>query len=214
MEDPMMRGRPVALAVVALLASTLLAGCWVEGASTAERVSNNTSDSRVADAAAPPPSPTALPTASASPEHDVAPASSAGGLCRRLSYDTARTILGPRFDVAAASGAPGGEQTCVLQRVGAPAPDLTFSVIPAEADAEAFQQDFQPANARPVTGLGQAAYSQVTAAAESHGPEVEVCWLGKNAVYTLTYTTTRSTGPGAASKVVPRLVKLARTLTR
>jgi hypothetical protein len=163
----------------------------------------------------------------------VPPAASAGGLCKRLSYDRVAAALGVRFDVAAASGAAGSEQVCVLQRVGATAPDLTWSRLPVPAaeepeeaespgagtptpmtPVEVFRADYQPASAKNVGQLGKAAYSRVVAAGAGAGPQIEVGWLGAEVVYVLTFTTSQGTSPAQAAQQIPRVVGLASQLAR
>ena len=227
-----MNGRPtLAWAVVLPLVCLLLAACGGQEqdaerkADTRPGADPSTAASVVAATGGSP-----SPTASPSPERSVAPAAAAGGLCRKLDYSRVASALSVRFEVAAASGQAGGEQVCVLLRVGSGVPDLTLSRLPiAPADepdtdassdpaadpmteVEAFRADYQPANAKNVSALGKAGYSRVVAASAGGGPQVEVGWLGTDVIYILTYTTARSTTPAAAAQQVPRLVGLARQL--
>jgi hypothetical protein len=233
-----MPGRPALVAAV-LVAALVFTGCASENgtrvweakrSSASESGPTQRGELSGADAASSATA-SASPRASASPARSVAPAAEAGGLCRRLNYGMVAAAVGVRFEIAAASGTSGSEQACVLQRIGVAAPDLTLAVIPealaeeepADGDteaatvtspAEAFRADFQPAGANAVTALGNAGYSQVTAAESGSGPRVEVGWLADDTVYLLSFTATRSTSPAAARKVLPGLVGLARQLAK
>ncbi len=212
-----MNGRSYAAALALLC---LLAGCGEAkpDAKDEPRKSVEAADAATIEAAAgDEPSPTPSITL------PVAPASEAGGLCRKFDYAKVEKAIGVRFDVAAASGASGATQVCVLQRAGSAAPDLVLSKIPvekptqgdeeagspAEAEVAAFRADYQPADGKRVNGLGKAAYSRVAAAEAGGGAQVEIGWLGTQSVYVLAYTTAPGTNTAAATKAIPRLTALA-----
>jgi len=217
-----MSGRSAVAGVLALALLGTLAACT--GASDGGAKASHNRDADVSDEASFEPAAEASPSVSPSPLREVPPASTAGGLCRKLNYDRVASAIGVRFEVAAASGEAGAEQVCVLQRIGFSAPDLTLSRMPveppadiegaagAETDVEAFRADYQPESAKTVTGLGKAAYSRVVAGESGDGAQIEVGWLGKQTVYVLTLTTTPATNVTAAAKEVPRVVGLARQL--
>jgi len=219
------RPRPLAAALVAVAALALLVGCGEEekGAKAAKKsLTKPDAEATFAVTGVASPSPT--------PARSVAPAASAGGLCRQFTFDRVASLVGVRFEVAAASGKAGSEQVCVLQQVGVAAPDLTFSKLPldeekdaeppAEGDeaplspVEAFRSDYQPQNAKNLGALGRAAYSRVVAAAGGGGPMLEVGWLGTANVFILSHTTAPGTTPAVAAKQLATVVALAKELAR
>jgi hypothetical protein len=159
--------------------------------------------------------PTATPEVSASPQpaRSVPPVATAGPACQGMTYDAVAAATGVRYDVAASSGTAGRVLVCVLQRAAETASaDLTYVTNPVAADKESFQLDFQPNAAVAVPGLGKAAYSRIGAGVEGARSSVEVGWLGKSAVYTLTCTASSTLPPAEAQKVLAGLVALAKTL--
>jgi hypothetical protein len=207
-----MRLRSALFVCAALLFTWTLAGCDVLGAGTSKGASADSRNTLVAESTKlPQPSPSSpAPT----PTRSIAPAAAAGGVCRGLSYDAVAVAIGVRFDVAAASGGLGSEQVCVLQRTGANAPDLTLSVLSTTSDAESFKLDFQPKGAKEIPGLGLAAYSHAPAGGQAGRPTVEVGWLTKKKLCTLTFTGTAATSSTTLQKLIPGLVKLAKALPK
>jgi hypothetical protein len=219
------------LAVLPLLAGLavliLLAGCDGKGGG-AKAATGSTVKKPAADASFEATAATPSPSATPDPLRSVAPAAAAGGICRQFTFDRVASVLGERFEVAAASGKVGSEQVCVLQRVGVTAPDLTFSKLPLSAEekadppadatpapmspVEAFRADYQPKIAKNVSGIGRAAYSRVVAGSAGAGPLVEVGWLGTANVFILSHTTAPGTSAAVAAKRLTALTSLAREL--
>jgi hypothetical protein len=205
-----MRGRfaHVAIAVGSL---ALAAGCTSGGGGTGEfRAAPAATSAAPFQSASPEASPT--PTADPEPVRSIPPAAAAGGMCRQLDYAGVQRAIGVRFGVAVATGAPGREQVCALQRVGVTGPDLTLALAPAGLDAESFKLDYTPNDGKPVAGLGLAAYTQVTPGGQGAGPAAEVGWLTKKAVYTLTYTTVPGTAATVATTALPGLIQVAKAV--
>lgn len=195
-----------ALAVSAMAALMALAGC--SGTGDDPRPSPTRGTTQELPSASP--TATAPPAPTSSPSRSVPPAASAGGLCRQLDYATVATAIGVQFEVAAASGSEGQAQTCVLQRVGSPVPDLTLASTPTTIDAATFRADFQPEGAGTVSNLGKAGYSLISPAATGRGPRVEVGWLTDAGVSTLTFTTAAGTTPAASQAALTKLLGLAK----
>jgi hypothetical protein len=135
-------------------------------------------------------------------------------VCAKVRFDEVAALTGVRFEVAGASGTPGRTQACVLGRVGASVPDLTFTVVPIAADVTAteYAADYVPSGATTLRGLGEAGFSRVLPAASGAGPRVEIGWLGGARTYTVSMTTERTTSAGAARTAIPKLVALGRRL--
>ena len=210
-------------AVVAVAALVLLVGCGGEekGAKVAKNsLAKPDAEATISTADVASPSPT--------PVRSVAPAALAGGVCRQFTFDRVASLLGVRFEVAAASGRVGSEQVCVLQQVGVVAPDLTFSKLPLEEEedaappadgeekpltpVEAFRSDYQPQSAKNLGGIGRAGYSRMVAASGGAGPVLEVGWLGSANVFILSHTTAPGTSSADATKQLPTVVALAKEL--
>jgi hypothetical protein len=147
-----------------------------------------------------------------SPFRSVPPAASAGGLCTKLDYAAVEKAIRVKFAAAAATGTPGHEQVCTLQPLGDSGLDLTLAVAPANLDAESFKLDYSPKDAKPVTGLGLAAYSQLVQGGQGSGPAGEIGWLTKPAVYTLTFTTPPGSPPNTAAGSIPGLIAIAKAV--
>jgi hypothetical protein len=131
----------------------------------------------------------------------------------RLTFEGVRRALGTEFGVAAASGTAASSQTCVLQRVGASAPDLTLTVTPARGVTPAtFRESYVPARGTARTGVGRAAYSAVIRSASAQ-PRVELGWLSASGrVYTLVYTVGPDEALNVTDRMVGRLANLARSV--
>jgi hypothetical protein len=204
------RATAVPVALLAFVAATALglAGCRAGEGTTEPSPSPSTS------AASAPILPSGG-TASASPSAALPPASAAGGVCMRIRFEEVAALTGVRFEVAGASGTPGRSQACVLGRVGASVPDLTFTVVPVAADLTAadYAADYVPSGATTLPGLGEAGFSRVLPAASGAGPKAEIGWLRGSRTYTVSLTTERPTTPAAARAAIPKLVALARRLT-
>jgi hypothetical protein len=140
------------------------------------------------------------------------PAAAAGGACQLLDYDVVATLLGPTFDVAAASQT-GATFTCVLERTQENLPDLALSVTATEADAGIFRSTVAPAGAASVPGLGKAGYRAAVGAGSGAGPGIEVGWLsGNQRIMTLRLRTPPGTPTTEANALVPKLVALAKQI--
>lgn len=157
-------------------------------------------------------------TATAAPPPAVTvtqlPLSAAGGPCELLGYPTIEQHLRVRFDVAVATRVDDAT-TCVVQSRSAAHPDLVLSVTDSTAaDAEIFASELLPAGAKPVNGLGRAAYQLTVAPGGGHAA-AEVGWLATDTrVMTLRYTLANGQDAAQAGAQLPGLVELARAVDR
>jgi hypothetical protein len=149
------------------------------------------------------------PSTDADTEAPPRAAAAAGGACAKITFTEVATATGTSFHVAAASGGDNA-RSCVLQKIGAATPDLTFTILPAAGLTVAdYKADLVPGGSAPVAKLGQAAYTRVVAPAAGAGPRAEIGWLGTGRTYTLAYTTPRGTSAVSARAYLPKLVQLA-----
>jgi hypothetical protein len=144
------------------------------------------------------------------------PAAAAGGACRLLTFEAVERTLGTAFDVAAASGPAGATQTCVLQKIGATAPDLLLSVTPARGvTAKTYRESYVPSGGAALSAPGEAAYRRVVRGGTSGGPRVEVGWLSRSGrVLTLAYTLARQDDATHTAQLVEQLVALGERVDR
>jgi hypothetical protein len=158
----------------------------------------------------------AAPSAGAPTADTRRPAAAAGGACRLLTFATVERTLGTDFDVAAASGKAGATQTCVLQEVGATAPDVVLTVTPADGvTAETYRESYVPSGGAALGGVGEAGYRKIVTKGTAGGPRVEIGWLsGSGRVLTLAYTMARQDDPNHTGQVVERLVALGKQVDR
>jgi hypothetical protein len=141
------------------------------------------------------------------------PAEAAGGSCQLLNFGEITTDLGLTFDIAAASQQK-DTYTCVLEKEGAPLPDLTFSITLVSAlDVNTFKAKVVPKGATVITDLGKIGYSRTLPAAAGVGPTAEVGWLaGNGRLIILSTRLTATSTPDDATALVPKLVVLARRI--
>jgi hypothetical protein len=141
------------------------------------------------------------------------PAQAAGGSCQLLDYGDVATDLGLTFDVAAASQV-GQTFSCVLEREGAPLPDLTFAVTLVDAlDVATFKTKVLPAGSAVIGDLGKIGYSRTAPASAGAGPAVEVGWLaGNGRLIVLTCRLAAAASAEDAAALVPRLITQARRI--
>lgn len=144
------------------------------------------------------------------PTPGLLPAAASGGSCQLLDFDEITTDLGLTFDVAAASEIQ-DTFTCVLERQGAPLPDLTFSIaLVSSLDITTFKAKLVPSGAAVIGDLGKIGYSRTAPAAAGAGPTVEVGWLAGNGRLIILRCRLATTSTAAdATALAPRLVVLA-----
>jgi hypothetical protein len=136
------------------------------------------------------------------------PAATEGGACLLLDFDVVEQVIGTSFDVAA-KGQANETYSCVLQRAGAGAPDLTLAVSGTNADPGVFASTVAPKGSAPVAQLGIQAYAMAVPAAGGSGPGVEVGWLsGDNRLLVLRYRSAprKPVDPGT---LTPKMILLA-----
>ncbi len=84
------------------------------------------------------------------------------------------------FDVAASSQVD-KTYTCVVEREGAPLPDLMLNVTLVESlDIATFRSKLVPSGATVLSDLGKIGYTRKIAAAAGAGAGVEIAWLAGN----------------------------------
>jgi hypothetical protein len=145
----------------------------------------------------------------------VAPAATAGGLCKKLSYEEIKRQLGLDFSIAALNSSKAGDtaiETCTVRATDRPLPDLALTFAPGKLDAKAFDEQFEPKGSQPVTGLGKDAYSIVRDAQSGSGPVSEVGWFDDNGSYTLVATQPSGASKKTADAAAGRLVALGKKL--
>jgi hypothetical protein len=121
-----------------------------------------------------PPRPAPVPT------REPQPAGAAGGSCQLLDYEEITQDIGLSFDIAAASQV-GQTYTCVVEREGAPLPDLTLSItLVQNLDIPTFKSKLVPSGATMLGDLGKVGYTRNIPAATGAGPAVEISWLAGN----------------------------------
>lgn len=196
----------VAQTTLVTLAIAALSGCGLFGSDAKEPTAQPGTRAAVPSATA------SSSTATPSSAPVLQPAAAAGPACAALTYDTVAALTGVRYEVAASSGVAGKELVCVLQGTAEGSPDLTYVANPVAADPESFKLDFQPNGTAPVAGLGKAAYSRVAVGGDAGRVTVELGWLGRSAVYTLTYTAPGAPAAPAQQKLVAGLIALAKKL--
>ncbi|GIJ45961.1 hypothetical protein Val02_28470 [Virgisporangium aliadipatigenens] len=145
-----------------------------------------------------------------------APAAAAGGACQLLDLYAVETLLGIRFDVAAA-GQSEGALTCVLQQREEGYPDLTLAITPTGATPESFKASATPPGATELPGIGKAAYRLVRPAAGTDpagpGAGAELGWLTKtNQIMVVRCRLPQPAPQTEADTMGERLVDLARFL--
>lgn len=194
------------VALTAVLTLAVVAGCGPGDEPSGAAASPAASSTEVA-------APTLPARQEVSPRR-LPPADAAGGVCRRLSFDTVARLTGIRFDIAGASGSPGQTQTCALQPLRGTVPELVFSSIPVADDLTPadYAAGYVPDAATQLDGIGQAGYSRIRTDVSGAGPRVEISWLGTGRVYLLSVTTPRSTSRDAAALLVPKLTALGRQI--
>lgn len=147
------------------------------------------------------------------PTREPQPPAVAGGSCQLLDYDEIAKDLGLTFDVAAASQV---EQTytCVLEREGAPLPDLTFSIaLVSKLDIPTFKSKIIPSGAAVIGDLGKIGYSRTVPAGNGAGPTIEIGWLAGNQRLIILKCRLAADAPaGDAPAMVPKLLVLARRI--
>ncbi len=155
----------------------------------------------------------AKPTPTPVVTYGPVPPDVAGGSCQLLDYATVTADLGLTFDVAAASQ---NQQTytCVLEREGAPLPDLLLSItLVADLDIPTFKAKVIPSGATAIGDLGKIGYSRTAPATADVGPSVEVGWLaGNGRLIVLRCRLATSGTADDAAALVPKLVTLARKI--
>ena len=141
------------------------------------------------------------------------PAEAAGGSCQLLNFGDITNDLGLTFDIAAASQKD-NTYSCVLEKEGAPLPDLTFSITLVDAlDVSTFKAKVVPKGATVITDLGRIGYSRTLPASASAGPTAEVGWLAGNGRLIILSTRLATTAtPDDATALVPKLIVLARRI--
>lgn len=151
--------------------------------------------------------------AGTAPSRDPVPAEFAGGSCQLLDYDEIGADLGITFDVAAASQVQ-QTFTCVLEREGAPLPDLTFSIaLVSDLDIPTFKAKLIPSGSTVIGDLGKIGYSRVLAAGNGAGPGVEVGWFtGNQRLITLRCRLVADAPASDATALAPKLLILARRI--
>jgi len=136
------------------------------------------------------------------------PAATEGGACLLLDFDVVEQVIGTSFDVAA-KGQANETYSCVLQRAGAGAPDLTLAVSGTNADPAVFRSTVAPKGSAPVDQLGVQAYALAVPAAAGSGPGVEVGWLsGDNRLLVLRYRSAPK-NPADPGALTPKVILLA-----
>ncbi len=194
------------LAAVAAAASVLIvvAGCAGDDTRTTARPSPSV---HAFLEKAPAPAAKPAPLAAGRP-----PAAAAGGACKLLNYGTVAVSTGTDFQVAAAGGSD-GTQSCVLQVLYTPYPDLRLSLADTKADAKVYAKTVVPDGAATVAGLGKSGYRVVRGADSGTGPIAEVGWLGAGPrLAVLRYTTPRYTSAAEANRLATQLVALAKKI--
>jgi hypothetical protein len=141
------------------------------------------------------------------------PAASAGGACILWDYQFIQQQIGVKFTVAAADQVD-DTSTCVVQTETGDYPDLALAVVESTtADAKLFLDTLAPARSTPVKGLGKAGYRLVSAAADGHGPTVEIGWLSEAAqLQTLKFTFAAGAGRTAVTAMADHLLTLAKAM--
>jgi hypothetical protein len=139
-------------------------------------------------------------------------AAAAGGACQLLDFDAIASIVGTRFDVAAASQT-GNTYTCVVEQTGNTLPDLALSVASTQADVGIFKSKVVPNGAATIDQLGKSGYSATVPAGSGAGPGIEVGWLsGNQRLMTVRLRTRSGTAPADAAALVPKVVALAKQI--
>lgn len=147
------------------------------------------------------------------PSRVPVPAQAAGGSCQLLDYDEINTDVGIGFDVAAASQID-QTFTCVLEREGAPLPDLTFTItLVTDLDIPTFRSRVIPSGSTVIGDLGKIGYSRSLSPANGAGPGVEVGWLaGNQRLINFRLRLAAGTAAGDATALTPKLLTLARRI--
>lgn len=142
-----------------------------------------------------------------------------GRACQAVEFDTVEAVLGVRFDTSAPATVE-DTHSCVLTRVDAPLPDLTFTMSATAADEVIFTAILTPSLATAVPELGRIAY-QVTrppgtaADGTPTGPAVEIGWLSAvPRLMLLRYTWPPDATDAEVAELAPRLIELARGIER
>lgn len=141
------------------------------------------------------------------------PPDARGGSCQLLDYAEVAQDLGITFDVAAA-GQVDQTFTCVLEREGAPLPDLLLSIaLVSDLDIPTFKSKVVPSGAAVIGDLGKIGYSRTTGPTSDAGPSAEVGWLaGNGRLIVLRCRLAKDAAPADATALVPKLVTLARRI--
>jgi hypothetical protein len=141
------------------------------------------------------------------------PAASAGGACILWDYPFIQKSIGVKFTVAAADQVE-DTSTCVVQTETGDYPDLMLAVVESTtADGKLFLESQMPKKATKLKGLGKAGYRLVTAAADDHGPTVEIGWLSEAAqLQTLKYTFEKDARTTRVNDMSTRLLGLAKAM--
>jgi hypothetical protein len=145
-----------------------------------------------------------------------APAAAAGGACQLLDLYAVETLIGVRFDVAAA-GQSDGALTCVLQQRDAGYPDLTLAITPSGTTPESFTAAAAPPGATDVPGIGRAAYRLMRPAGGTDpagpGAGAELGWLTRTGQIMVVRCRLPQAAPQPeADAMAERLVDLAKFL--
>lgn len=140
------------------------------------------------------------------------PAASAGGACILWDYKFIKEKIGVDFSVAASTQVD-ETSTCVVQTVTGDWPALALSVVEStSADADVFN-DEKPDNATALKGLGKAGYRNSTAAADGHGPTIEISWLSEaKQLQTLRFTFPKNAKKDDVTAMNAKLLDLAKAM--
>jgi hypothetical protein len=101
-----------------------------------------------------------------------------------------------------------------VQTVSGDWPDLALSVVESTpADADLFMAELKPKKASTLKGLGKAGYRLNTAAADGHGPVVEIGWLSEaKQLQTLRFTFPKDAKAADVTAMNTKLLALAKAM--
>lgn len=142
-----------------------------------------------------------------------------GRACEAVEFATVEAVLGVRFDTSAPATVE-DTYSCVLTRVDAPLPDLTFTMSATTADEVIFTAVLTPSLATAVPELGRIAYQVslppgTAADGTPTGPTVEIGWLSAvPRLMLLRYTWPPNATDAEVAELTPRLIELARGIER